>query len=235
MSNTLRQSAAVDNPLTAIPWYAAYWASDPNWISRPANGSTVTSWPDGVGGRTLISTTGTPVMRTALAAMNNQPAVEINNSSFMKAQDFGRLPLPWVYVGIVTPMVNFQTVFQGSTTSGGSTGTPPYVWNVNGTWANHNTISAFSAATGGASLAEPALILWQLGTTHYFRVNEGTTGTGSGVSATASAGYLDLIQLRGQVGFCGIYPGEITTLLALPQWTPFVKWAKTFYAMRWIP
>lgn len=70
------------DPLTAIAWRAAWWASDPGW-SNPGDGNVVTTWRDGTGnGRDMTGSGSTkPTYRASVAAFNNKPAIDFTAAS----------------------------------------------------------------------------------------------------------------------------------------------------------
>lgn len=73
-------AAASFNPLTAVAWKSAYWASDPLW-TPPSAGGTVTSWRDGGSeGKPLTNAFGGPLYR--LTAAGGKPSVEFNAGNF---------------------------------------------------------------------------------------------------------------------------------------------------------
>lgn len=98
-------AGALFNPLTSIPWYAAYWASDPNW-TNPGDGNPVASWRDGSGNaRDVVQAVGgtQPIYRSSVAALDNKPALEFSNKllELASGSGFGTLAQP---VSVVTVM-----------------------------------------------------------------------------------------------------------------------------------
>lgn len=75
-----RAAAPAYNPLTAVTWAKAFWASDPSW-SNPGNGNGVSSWRNGgsiAGDATQATGSKQPTYAAAATHLNNRPAVDFD-------------------------------------------------------------------------------------------------------------------------------------------------------------
>jgi hypothetical protein len=93
------------NPLTAINWYSAAWASDP-LQAAPADGGVISTWRNG-GTLGTAHTQGTndarPLYRAAAATLNNRPAFDFDGTDDFLRIATASLAQPFVVYAVVVP------------------------------------------------------------------------------------------------------------------------------------
>lgn len=226
------------DPLTAIPWHTAFWASDPRW-ANPGDGGSVSTWRDGTGnGRDATQATGSkqPTYRAATAALGSRPTVQGDGGDILQTASFTALntALSVVVIGAFTVTTAGQSLIDGPT-------------------ATSTNRVVIATTTGPVWLAYAGTVL-SGGTVdtngHLFRGYATDTGAGDALSvdgaATASgnAGTTgipwDTIALFANGGaggtgfasahlaFAGVYVGDVT---AHAQWAAFKQFARSFYVL----
>ena len=224
-------SGAYD-PLTAIPWHSAYWASDPGW-SNPGNGNNVTTWDDGSGsGNNVTTGSGTPpVFRSSTAAFNSQSTVEFNVGTLGISLGASKISAP-----VTKVLIYNHTALTG---------------------AGQHVMSCYSAAAGRGSdfnweLSTASYVMYaggselKVGTpdtdAHCFfnfyngasstMKQDGTTiGSGVDVGSNQTDGWLlgghnGTPQLKGHIAFAGVLARALTT----GEETDLLAWSQSFYA-----
>lgn len=226
------------DPLAAIGWHTAFWASDPRW-ANPGDGGSVSSWRDGSGnGRDAAQVTGSkqPTYRAATAALGSRPTIQGDGGDILQTASFTALNTALSVVVIAAFTV---------TTAGQSL--------IDGPVATANNRVVIGTTTGPVWLLYAGNVL-SGGTTdtngHLFRGYVTDTGAGDDLSvdgaATASgnAGTTgipwDTIALfanggaggtgfaSAHISFAGVYVGDVT---AHAQWAAFKQWVRTFYGL----
>ena len=224
------------NPLQAITWEAAYWASDPLW-ANPGDGNKVSSWRDGSGkARNLSEGTDArrPVYKANHPDLNNQAAVE-----FTKA-DVHRLvsgtftvsqPNTWVVVFRFTGVTNnndFMRLVDNNGVGGGR--------QLIGGWTSTQFV-AFAGSVVTFNRApdnDPSVVLFYAsGSSSWIEVNRvrsGNLAAGANNVGSIRVGSDGVnAHLSAAVAFVGLYSGDVTTDR---QWLAFMAWATSTYAIK---
>lgn len=243
------------NPCTAIPWVAAYWADDPKW-TKPADGGTITRWPNGAGplrweltstGATWNSVYGVGWMTTAggnyflLNSTPNTANVNIPARSWSVVQILHYPAFPttrnW------TDVLNFANV-------GGNFG----YWSLigGGLGATDPTITPqrYHISMGGTRTLEPTAPAPVVGVPHLMRV-EPVDSTKMGLyvdeqlaATETSFNTLDRFELSRSGGnnnlttlrhaFFGVYRSSVNNVgvSADPAWAGFKNWVRSYYGIR---
>jgi hypothetical protein len=227
-------------PLTDISWYAAYWASDPDWTAPADGGALDSGWRDGSGNARTITATGgnRPLYRATTTALNNKPSVEFDGvNDYLKLGSLSQaVPLSLVAI--------FQYV--SNTASGGfgrvmdcKTSTYLTIYNngATGAWGNLSLYAGSAAISSGVTASTTGQLMYGV-------VTSGTDTVGAAASsATGAAGNnaLDCITLGANpalgasanyanvsIAFAAVYAGDIT---AHANWSAFRTWANSFYGV----
>lgn len=212
------------NPLTAIGWHTAVWASDPLW-TNPGDGNAVSSWRDGSGNsRTLTqgSAPAQPIFRASIAGYNNKPTVEFNTTSHdLASPSFTAVTQPYsvVVVGNLGSTSSFRVLWYGMTSSAppfttlGKGSAAPFYLYANGSALTVSTVTADTSPRffGGVFNAASSTIIVN---------NVVTAGTEAALTGAATQFWLNSNALitnfgGGNRAFAGLYVGDITSH---PQW-----------------
>lgn len=216
------------NPLTAMSWSAAYWASDPLW-SNPGDGNTVTSWRDGSGnGNTLTNTLGSPKYRAASSSLNNQPAIDLTTADMLGNNSYS-LAQPWSIV-----------VISLMRTGGGGN---DYLigGGVVSAWAIYkNTNWTLFAGSDGPTRSFDTTAAHMIrgyanGASSVLDRDGSVSATAnpnsrpiSALSVSGRADDLAGVRATGLYSFIGVYSGDVSSDT---QWSAFKTWAASTYGI----
>lgn len=226
------------NPLTAIGWHTAFWASDPGW-SNPGAGGSVSTWRDGTNnGRNATQATGSkqPTWRAATTALGSRPTVQGDGGDYLETASFTAInsPVSAVVIAAMTSTAAGQSLIDGPVAT-----------------ANNRVVIGITTGPVWLGYAGSVLSGGTADTNgHLFRVYATDTGSGDALSvdgaATASGNAgttgipwdtIDLFANGGaggtgfasaHIAFAGVYVGDVT---AHAQWAAFKAWANTFYRL----
>lgn len=216
------------NPLTAITWHHAFWASDPLW-AHPADGGQIASWRDGSGngrGATQALNYRRPSYRAAAPTMNGYPAVEGDGeASFLTTAAYTPVTGPLTVVAVASSgTFSTWSALWGLGADAGSVynrGTDHWWFRT----SEHEADSPIPATT------LPHLFVNVLDTTSVLLVDQATSGNKTAGATTATQTTLfasDDALNAGLLAFWGLYPGDIRT--AEPaKWLAFKAWAQSIY------
>lgn len=215
---------------TAITWKALYWAQ-PWGTGNVADGATVTAWQDISGNGYHAASTGTPTYTSALAGLNNRPAITFAGSEAFNSNDMfsvGGQPCTYVVItyvdaaAAVRTLVDAQTVFDTTRLSINASDAIQMLANTSTTaqtvtegaghliTATYNGASSFATYDGAVSTS----------------VNPGAFYTTSGIRIGQA--YNGAQKYSGKIALVGVYAGDIT---ADSRWSYFKSWVATYYGL----
>lgn len=237
------RTSTLFDPLTSISWAKAFWADDPDWKQKPANGQPVSMWRNGgtdpghaiwearPGASPLISDC---TYTSNYAQMNNRGVVYTGLTSVLVSQMTSSLTSPFSIVAIGAqlnaftdtrhPIAAWTTSQSGYVRLDRSTSPPTWYFTSGSALATRITIDTL-----------PHLIVTVTGSSAKMLV-DGKTGlftgnVGSNSAVNLRIGHLDGTATQiwdGVMGFIGIVSGDVTQNA---QWSSFKKWASSYYGI----
>ena len=235
----------ISNPLTAFGWYAAAWAEDPLW-TPPDDGGAVSSWRNGgTLGTAFEQSTGAaqPTFRSAVAALNNRPAVDFDGTDDYLGVLSGvsvAVAHSLVVIGTSDAVPSATKSFIGTTSTGGDrlgiAATNNFVSRLGGTQVTSTGGSGITVSANTPYLVSaynngsvPASTIFVNGTNYTSASGGATLTTVDGVVLGASRSAVSTFSnyLDGQIAFAGFYLGDIH---AHPNWPAFKRWVASRYA-----
>ena len=222
------------NPMI-IPWFAAWWAEDPNW-AHPANGVGVGQWDDATGNLKHFTqaTVEKPTYRSSVAALNNRPALDHDRTwSYMYSQVWTPVSPPWSLVMIL----HVNVISSGDFIDGKQSDRRAMLGiDGSGKWY----LDAGVVVTGGTADTTSSHIMTGivgLGTTSVLEVDGAATqATGNALLNSGLTLNINYASSGGcikhEVAFVGFYPGDVH---ADPGWQTFQQRAATYYALAVAP
>ena len=218
------------NPLTSIPWKYAWWADDPGWAGKPANGATFTSWPGAIGGQAFTATTPPMTYRSAVTALNNRAGIDVSAAGCFPVAAATDTPQPATVVvifNLASAVTNFMAF---DTASGGRQFLRP-------NWSSKVEAYAGTVCDFGTAVVGPGAFLTVTtinGATSTVRINTTTySGATIGNPGTNTLGGLKLGSAGGVNQLAGNIPyvAVIGRALTAQETTDLQTWAKTYYGI----
>ena len=237
LDNVMALSDDDFTPTTDIAWYSSFWAEDPLWAEKPADGVAVTTWRNaGTLGTAATQSTeaSQPTFRSAVAALNNRPAVDFDGTDDRLEITAGvslAQPFSVVWIG-VTDVTNTLRYYFGSNSISQFRGA--------GQVASPGNTFITHAGTGGLYGTLPVIDTGYMRRSYFDGVS--SVDETNGVATTGNSGTLALNQIilgagrlapstyaafqDGKTAFLGIFDGDIT---ASPRWPDFKAWCRIHY------
>lgn len=213
--------AATPNPLTVVPWTAAYWAGDPSW-SNPGDGNAVSSWRDGTGnGYTLAQGTGgaQPTFRASVTNLNGQPGVDLDGGDWMSvATPAFTQPLSLVVVVDMVSVTGTPVIVDAGSVGRAAlfANAPTNVW---AWYLGTAAVTTTYAATTGAHAIRAVANNASSSITQNMRTTTGTLGSATGFTGITLGALIGGASNRAtmRVGFAGWYSGDVTAHAGWPD------------------
>lgn len=240
IGTALRRTGSGFNPLTAIAWEAAGWASDPAW-TNPGNGNAVSSWRNGgsrAGAGDFAQATGNrqPLFRSSVAGLNGQPALDFDGvNDYIQTANFSSALTTAATMVVIGKRNGATNIANGrlADTSEAATYTT-LIANQISTGRIGAYASGYFSGTGPTQ--DTAAHLFRLYVNGASSVLAVDTTTVSGTLSTSNCAYLgtggrkslDDANLDSSIAFVGLYAGDIT---ANSQWAAFKSWVLSTYGI----
>lgn len=219
------------SPFT-IAWSGAYWADDPSWAAKPANGGNITTWRDGSPVALDITASGspTPTWVQSVALLNSKGAVSVAPGGIIG-----------VAAGAPAPAQPVSTVFLGTvdanapgtnanilSTGGGTT------LSVQSNTANFAMFAGTNQFPGVGGIGAHGVRALFNGASSALNIDGANNATSAGANADTAVRWVNSFTgatNQGgtfRVGFVGHFAGDVTTD---PNWPLFKAWAAQYYGL----
>jgi hypothetical protein len=236
LDNVMALSDDDFTPTTDIAWYSSFWAEDPLWAEKPADGVAVTTWRNaGTLGTAATQSTeaSQPTYRGSVTALNNRPAVDFDGTDDRLEIVSGvslAQPFSVVWIGSADVALLAQA-FVGLNSGANAR----RLGLTNGGAVSLNLGAALNSATARSANTGYMVNGYANGASSTTTVNgtadaSGNAGASSldqiiiGAGRTAPSTYANF--LNGKTAFLGIFDGDITTS---PRWPDFKAWCRIHY------
>lgn len=200
-----------------LTWHTAFYADD---ITGLVDGDPIAQWDDASGNARhakQATTAYRPVYRSAVAALNGQPAVEADGVDDFLRVTFATEPQPYTAVAVIRSMNTAQLVSDYVYDLGAGSSAQVVLTAVDAGRMRYGTSGGVVTSDPGVNVASPMLAVFEAdGAASRFLVNgtdysNGTSGTvgASGVTlfnaiTSGAAGHF-------QMGFFGLYVGKFSS------------------------
>lgn len=216
----------------AIPWSGAYWADDPSWAAKPANGGTLTTWRDGSPVALDLTASGspTPTWQQSVPLLNGKGGVVVAPGGIIgigAGAPAPAQPVSTVFLGTVDANAGASSAnilsTGGGTTLSVQTGT-----------ANFGMFAGSNQFPGVGGIGAHGVRALFNGASSALNVDGGNNATSAGANADTAVRWLNSFTGATNqggnfhIGFAGHFAGDVTTD---PNWPIFRAWAASYYGL----